>query len=684
MSGQPAVLQVVILRDGLLVGTEVFVPGSYTLGSAPTSDLRLEDPSVGASHATLYFQNGRAAVQDLNSRTGTFVNGHKVSTCEIRAVDELACGPFVLKTRVLAQKPAAKTPPPEVAALLGNQQPPARGGAPHPVAAPVVRGDGGTAISARRMSGAAPAEVAEAAPRGSAAPAARPQHLRPVPPPRPTDENFAIVPPTSPVELPPGGLTDAGLFDEPSTTAERPGAKARTGKKPRLRLPSGEGKGAPRLFFELYWGETRQQARSFTAKQTQNAKKPLRADASDSAAMPLWGFSVPEGGMTLAEGSAGTFRVFIPPKAAVEQLKGDGFYPTPEKDLQSGAGGKYLSLSNGMAARLSEGDMTLVAYVAPPQRKPWVNPLRGLPWLALAMLLLFGSVGGVFLYYSPKRQDSADFQAKNLNPVAVRLIAPEPKKKEEAAKKLKALKEAAVDKTVKKAPKESVEAKKVEKAIAKAAPAEAKALKALSKLSAAGPAMGDILAAVDKLGSGPGSKNAKSSNFKLSGLVGKAPIANAGLGTFGLGGGGKGGGATLGGELLRGKGGGGIGAFGAGGIGKGSVGGTVTRASARSVAVQGNIDREAVAKTVNSHLQEVRGCYERALLKDPGLAGKVVLEWTISTAGRVVTAKTKTSSLRNSAVEGCILQNLKTWQFPAARGGVVIVSYPFLFNSVGY
>ncbi len=676
MSAQPAVLQVVILRDGLLVGTEVFVPGQYTLGSGPSSDLRLEDPSVAPAHATLYFQNGRAAIQDLNSRGGTFVNGHKVTTCEIRAVDELSCGPFVLKTRVLAQqKPAAKQgPPPEVAALLGGQAPAApakQGRAAAAQPPPRVPDGGGTAISSRRVSASVAPGLAATAVRSEPVPPARPQHLRPVPPPEPV---------SSP------GLSTSGLFDEePSTSAETPNARQSRNSRLGLRLPSGQGKGQPRLYFELYWGESRADARSFTAKQANHPKKPLLADGADHAPLSLWGFSLPEGGMRIAQGgNGGTFRVFIPPKAAVEKLKDNAFYPTPDKDLERGAEGRFVSLGNGQAARLSEGQMTLVCYVAPPPAKEWVNPLRGLPWLSISIFMVFFVGFGYFLANAPRRNESADFQAKNLNPVAVRLIAPEPKKKEEAAKKLKAIKEAAVEKQNAKKVKESVEAKKVEKAIAKAAPAESKALKALSKLSAAGPAMGDLLAAVDKLGSGPGSRNVKSSNFKLSGLVGKAPIANAGLGTFGLGGGGKGGGATLGGELLRGKGGGGIGAFGAGGIGKGSVGGTVTRASARSVAVQGNIDREAVAKAVNSHLQEVRACYERALLKDPGLAGKVVLEWTISTAGRVVTAKTKTSTLRNGAVEGCILQSLKTWQFPLARGGVVIVSYPFLFNSVGY
>ena len=124
--------------------------------------------------------------------------------------------------------------------------------------------------------------------------------------------------------------------------------------------------------------------------------------------------------------------------------------------------------------------------------------------------------------------------------------------------------------------------------------------------------------------------------------------------------------------------------MGAGSLGRGRVGGTVSQATARAVTAQGNIDREAVARAVNSHLQEVRACYERALLHNSGLAGKVVLEWTISTSGRVVAAKTRSSTLREASVESCILQTLKTWQFPVAKGGVVIVSYPFLFNAVGF
>ena len=80
----------------------------------------------------------------------------------------------------------------------------------------------------------------------------------------------------------------------------------------------------------------------------------------------------------------------------------------------------------------------------------------------------------------------------------------------------------------------------------------------------------------------------------------------------------------------------------------------------------------------------MHACYERALMRQPGLAGKVVLEWTIATSGKVAAARTKTSTLGSAAVESCILASLKGWTFPAARGGSVIITYPFLFNSVGY
>lgn len=783
MSAQPSVLQVVILRDGLLVGTEVFVPGTYAIGSDPSSDLRLDDASIEPRHAMLYFQNGRSAIQDAGSTQGVYVNGHRVSACEIRSVDEVLCGPFVLKTRVLSQKPAEKPPPsPEVAALLGAPQP-----APAPAPQPAVRlsRPGVQATMPARPSASnipsvqpqpAPELMAhtvpltqgpQSAPRGPAPQAVVP--LQQPPPaehrssrggpavahaPRPVPVPVPLQPPqvsavpantvpsarrrANPEQEPSPSLQLDELFGDSEPSSELPvepplelehaprpqpvqaparvsapvQIPARVSAPVRVPVPVPEhghghsaevladparpthapqvslGKGTAQLYLELYWGGIRREARRFSP-----GKEPLKASDAEKNAMPLWGFALPEEGFTLAEALNGSYRLYVPPGSAVEKANTGGRYtPVQINALEADGTRRFITLREGTAARLTQGQMSLVAYAAPMPEKVRVNPLAGLPWLALTCFFLFGSGFGAFIALRPQSPESPDFQQKNLPPVALRLLAPEPKKKEEAKKKLAEIKQKAKpEKKAEKAPEKVAETPKPKEKVPpppKAAtppPPESKALKALAKLSAAGPAANDVLAAVDKLGSGPGSKNVKTSNYKLSGLIGKAPIANAGLGTFGLGGGGKGGGATLGAELLRGKGGGGIGALGAGGVGKGQVGGVVTRATSRSVAAtQGSIDREAVAKVINSHLQEVYACYERALLKDTGLAGKVVLEWTIGGSGSVVAAKTKSSTLRNGAVEACILSSLKKWQFPAPKGGVVIISYPFIFNSVGY
>jgi hypothetical protein len=743
LSGQQAVLQVVILRDGLLVGTEVFTPGSYALGSDPSADLRLDDATVAPRHAVLYFQNGRAAIQDAGSGAGVYVNGHRISACEIRSTDEVLCGPFVLKTRVLSQQPrdTRPQPPPEVAALLGAAPPPAapmpprasvpvppvpspqqlaatqplarpsgavRPAAPvaqHAATVPLVRpGSAPTPPGVTAVYGASP--VSPPPPPPITIPGASAAPARAVPPPEPPAPPVATgtmpsvrrrAPQPAQPPAPSLVLAEELLADLPSDLrpTQAPATEmpwedaplARPTHAPRL----DPARGPAHLYLELYWGAVRREARRFAP-----GHKPVQAAADEKAPMPLWGFNLPAEPFTLAQSVNDAFRLYVPKGAQVERSGQDGrFSPVAANALEAEGEKRYLTLRMGTAARLTQGEMSLVAYAAPLPEKVRLNPLKGLNWLALGSFFFLTSALGGFIAAMPKTPEGADFTQKNLPPVALRLIAPQPKKKEEARKKLEAIKEKANPKQVAnkdtpkpvapEPPKPQRPRKPQPKAEAAVAAApESNALKALAKLSAAGPATNDLLAAVDKLGSGPGSKNAKNSNFKLSGLIGKAPIANAGLGTFGLGGGGKGGGATLGAEILRGKGGGGIGALGAGGVGKGKVGGTVTRATARTIAAQGSIDREAVAKVVNSHLQEVYACYERALLKDPGLAGKVVLEWTIGTNGRVVATKTKSSTLRSPSVEACILGGLKTWTFPPAKGGAVIITYPFIFNSVGY
>lgn len=692
------VLQMVILRDGLLVGTEVFVPGTYLVGSSSQADVKLDDGQVAPEHARILFKDGRMAIQDRGARNTTLVNGHPVTSCEIRAQDEVLIGPFVLKARVISRQSKSVEQPPEVQAVLRKaSQSPSRSPPPPPqITLPripaaasktpmgLAQDMSGTIPSTRRRNGPTlePELTLREELRGNAAvarslPTPQRPKMRSASPKLATPKKFDFLP-----------WEDT----KANSPALRPGP-------PRLFQVPTKGKGKPRLFVEVYWGNARQTAASFRP----TVKKPLVAGGADAAGLPLHGFSLPEGGFTFAEpAEGGRYRVFVPPKMQAQQRRKDGdFTPVQWKDQDAARGRRALMLAVGNAVRLTEGEMSMFVYVAPRAPGVFVNPLARVPWLALVSLAMCSAAAIWFAFFGPGSMERPDFIAMKLNPVAIRLMMPQgrPKPKKPEAKPQLAKQEAAPEPKPEARPEPRPEPRprpkrhllRHEKAVVQAAPEappqpkpDRKVFNALAKLSAAGPAMKDMLAAVDKLGNGPGSKTVKNTNFKLAGLIGRAPIANAGLGTFGLGGSGRNGGATLGAELLHGRGGGGIGALGAGSLGRGRVGGTVSQATARAVTAQGNIDREAVARAVNSHLQEVRACYERALLHNSGLAGKVVLEWTISTSGRVVAAKTRSSTLREASVESCILQTLKTWQFPVAKGGVVIVSYPFLFNAVGF
>ncbi|HUU03928.1 MAG TPA: AgmX/PglI C-terminal domain-containing protein [Myxococcota bacterium] len=174
------------------------------------------------------------------------------------------------------------------------------------------------------------------------------------------------------------------------------------------------------------------------------------------------------------------------------------------------------------------------------------------------------------------------------------------------------------------------------------------------------------------------------SRYKVSGLVTKLPTSSVVLSR------GRGVGVKAGIDLLRGgKGRGGRagigpGALGGGSIGRRKVGGVVFKAPKRKMRVRGHLSREEIAKVVRQHLREIQYCYERNLLLSPNLQGKVVMEWTIATSGSVSVVKTKNNTMASPAVAMCISAKIKGWKFPKPKGGIVVVSYPFIFNSIGF
>jgi hypothetical protein len=179
----------------------------------------------------------------------------------------------------------------------------------------------------------------------------------------------------------------------------------------------------------------------------------------------------------------------------------------------------------------------------------------------------------------------------------------------------------------------------------------------------------------------------------LSGLSGTQIAEAYGTDGSGLVASGKGGGgpgeATIGLDRLGTVGKGGRGGH-ESGYGPGGAGVLVGRhASAPEVvpgtaAVRGSLDKELIRRVIRRHLNEVKFCYEKELLRQSSLYGRVTTQFTVGGNGQVLAAVVQGSTLNDSAVEQCIVQSVRRWQFPKPEGGgIVIVSYPFVLKAAG-
>jgi TonB family protein len=99
---------------------------------------------------------------------------------------------------------------------------------------------------------------------------------------------------------------------------------------------------------------------------------------------------------------------------------------------------------------------------------------------------------------------------------------------------------------------------------------------------------------------------------------------------------------------------------------------------------QGSLDKEIIRRIVRRHLNEVKYCYDQALVRQPKLDGRIVVKFTIAGTGQVLASFVQSTTLGSAAVEMCVANAVKRWDFPAPRqGGLAIVSYPFTFSPAG-
>ena len=110
-----------------------------------------------------------------------------------------------------------------------------------------------------------------------------------------------------------------------------------------------------------------------------------------------------------------------------------------------------------------------------------------------------------------------------------------------------------------------------------------------------------------------------------------------------------------------------------------SSGSLVTTArAAEEATVQGSLGKDQIRPVIQQHIGEVKQCYEAQLQKNKSLAGRVMVNFTIGTDGKVTDSRISETTLKNPDCEKCIADAVQSWQFPKPRGGKVVVNYPFV------
>jgi hypothetical protein len=91
------------------------------------------------------------------------------------------------------------------------------------------------------------------------------------------------------------------------------------------------------------------------------------------------------------------------------------------------------------------------------------------------------------------------------------------------------------------------------------------------------------------------------------------------------------------------------------------------------------VDAEQIGRFIRSRQQAIQACYESELRRNPQLRGRLLVNISISTTGRVSAVDFLEDSVGSSAVANCVRTRIRTWVFPVRPAEETAVSVPFIF-----
>jgi outer membrane biosynthesis protein TonB len=94
------------------------------------------------------------------------------------------------------------------------------------------------------------------------------------------------------------------------------------------------------------------------------------------------------------------------------------------------------------------------------------------------------------------------------------------------------------------------------------------------------------------------------------------------------------------------------------------------------------IGRTTIQWTIQNRRQEVRACYNRALMRDRTAQGRVVLVFMIGSDGSVDSVVIQQSDIADQEFRSCVTDVVRGWVFPVGEDNteVAFVTYPFVFR----
>jgi hypothetical protein len=91
-------------------------------------------------------------------------------------------------------------------------------------------------------------------------------------------------------------------------------------------------------------------------------------------------------------------------------------------------------------------------------------------------------------------------------------------------------------------------------------------------------------------------------------------------------------------------------------------------------------DLHGAGQVIEDGMGAIKSCYERALRKNSGLAGRIELAIDVNMAGKVTNVDAREDTLPDPSVFECIRARVLGWRFPPARGSVATILYPLIFE----